>query len=168
MTAPGKQIRLRVDKVLCPQYTNILHRCYLIQIMESGINNGNGHSLPLESGIMQFVPVAQLDLSNGRAINAVGIYLRCINYGIAHARYYLSIHFRGSPHFLRSAYKGQRGNTAYQGGVVAGDRNKVLPFSGDNNIHSLPAYLINIFTTDRKVGRIDRQILLPTPVNGFL
>ena len=64
--------------------------------------------------------------------------------------------------------KGQRGNTAYQGGVVAGDRNKVLPFSGDNNIHSLPAYLINIFTTDRKVGRIDRQILLPTPVNGFL
>ena len=45
---------------------------------------------------------------------------------------------------------------------------KILPFSGDNNIHSLPAYLINIFTTDRKVGRIDRQILLPTPVNGFL
>ena len=136
--------------------------------MKSGINHGNRHSLPPESGIMQLISIAQLNLSESRTVNTVCIYLRLIDYRIAHCIPHSFIHLRSSPYFLRSAYKRQCGNMFYQSGIIAGNRNKIFPFPYNYNIHSLSAYFINILTANRQVGGINRQVLFLTSCNGFL
>ena len=49
MAAFCKDISLLVYKILCTENTDILHSSNLIDIMESGINNRNCHTLPFEA-----------------------------------------------------------------------------------------------------------------------
>ena len=156
MRAFGIDIASRFDKVLCTQDTDILHRINLVYVMVSGIDHGDGHALPLESGFMQFLAIAGLYLpESGTIIGfAPG---RTVHQRVAFI--FRSRFRRGNPHLLRSAHKRQRSYFAYHSTVVARYGDKIIPFSGDYDLHSLVADGIHILTAYGQIGRIDGQLL---------
>ena len=62
---------LRTHKIFCTQYMYILHRGNTVGIMETDIDHCYGHALSLETGFMQQMSVAHLNLPSGRTINAI-------------------------------------------------------------------------------------------------
>ena len=82
MTALRKNIRLGIHKIFCTQNMNILHSSNLIYIVETGINNCNRHSLTFETCFMQFISIAQLNLSDGMPIDTIRMQDRLIDYRI--------------------------------------------------------------------------------------
>ena len=165
MTALGKDISLRIHKIFRTENTDILHSRNLIHVMEAGIDNRNRHTLPFESGFMELIAVAQLNLSNGTSVNTIRVHCRLIDHGIPFRCHRRFVGTGRNPDLFRGKNKRQCCDSVNQSCIVARYRYKIIPFPGHYDSNSLLADFIYIFTTNRKVGRVNGKILFLAAFN---
>ena len=160
MVAFSINVRFGIHKVTCPKHTDILHRFDFVRIMKSGINHGNGHALPLKSGIVEKVRTAHFYLGNSRTIQTVRT-LRIINQRIS----FCSCRHFALPYLLNGTDKRQFGYLVDQHTVIAGNCHKIVPLPSNKNMDAFLAYGIYILLTDRQVGRVNSQFLSQSAVD---
>ena len=111
----GVDIASRFHEIFRTQDADVFHSLYLVHVMISGIDHGNGHALSLKSGLMQFFAVTDFYLPEGRTVVVLTLE-RTVRQGVP---FIFRCRFRrGNPYLLGSTHKRQCGNFAYHGTVV--------------------------------------------------